>query len=144
MKILSLSDVLTTTIYSVSIRDHYSDVDMAIGCGDLPYYYLEFIVSMLDIPTFFVRGNHDKVMEYGEAGPRAAPHGVVDLHRKIAVCENFILAGIEGSLRYRPGPYQYTQSEMWSFVFLMVPTLLKRFPIRRILWRLFKTLICLL
>lgn len=97
---------------------------MVIGCGDLPYYYLEFIVSMLDVPTFFVRGNHAKVMEYGEAGPRTAPHGAVDLHRKIVVCENLILAGIQGSLRYRTGPYQYTQSEMWSFVLLMVPALL--------------------
>ncbi len=124
MKILSLSDVLTTTIYNVSIRERYGDIDMVIGCGDLPYYYLEFIVSMLDVPTFFVRGNHDKVMEYGEAGPRASPHGAVNLHRKITVCENLILAGIEGSLRYRIGPYQYTQGEMWNFVLLMVPALL--------------------
>jgi Icc-related predicted phosphoesterase len=34
------------------------------------------------------------------------------------------IAGIEGSVRYNLGPYQYTQEEMWSHVFHLVPQLL--------------------
>jgi Icc-related predicted phosphoesterase len=33
------------------------------------------------------------------------------------------LAGVEGSLRYRPGQFQYDQSEMWGHVFRLVPGL---------------------
>jgi len=30
-----------------------------LSCGDLPPYYLEFLVTVLDVPLFDVRGNHD-------------------------------------------------------------------------------------
>jgi uncharacterized protein len=36
-----------------------------------------------------------------------------------------LLAGFEGSLRYRPGPYQYSQTQMWWFVWKMIPGLLR-------------------
>jgi hypothetical protein len=36
-----------------------------------------------------------------------------------------LLAGVEGSLRYRPGPYQYSQGEMWWNVLTLVPGLLR-------------------
>jgi len=36
-----------------------------------------------------------------------------------------VFAGVEGSLRYRPGPFQYTQREMWWHVFSLVPALLR-------------------
>jgi Icc-related predicted phosphoesterase len=35
-----------------------------------------------------------------------------------------LLAGIEGSLNYNQGRYQYTQTEMWMMIFAMVPRLL--------------------
>jgi len=28
----------------------------------LPYYYIEYVISNLDKPTFFVRGNHAHAM----------------------------------------------------------------------------------
>jgi Icc-related predicted phosphoesterase len=34
-----------------------------------------------------------------------------------------LLAGVEGSIRYRPGKYQYTQSEMWGHVIKLLPGL---------------------
>ena len=34
------------------------------------------------------------------------------------------MAGIEGSLLYNYGPYQYTQAQMWMMVFELVPKLL--------------------
>jgi Icc-related predicted phosphoesterase len=33
------------------------------------------------------------------------------------------MAGVEGSLRYNTGPYQYTQNQMWMHVFRLVPQL---------------------
>jgi uncharacterized protein len=125
MKILALSDVVVDMIYSRTIRVRFKDIEMAIGCGDLPYYYLEYIVSALDIPVFFVRGNHSEVIEYVQAEPRKRPHGAIDLHRKVVYHDGLILAGIEGSLRYKHGPFQYTQEGMWVQVISLIPALIR-------------------
>ncbi len=121
MKILSLSDTIVQTIYSPLLRRKYPDVDLIIACGDLPYYYSEYVSTILDAPLFFVRGNHDKEIEYSVEGERRAPLGGMDLHRRITEYRGLLLAGVEGSLRYHPGLFQYTQSEMWQHVFTMVP-----------------------
>ncbi|MDY6872679.1 MAG: metallophosphoesterase [Chloroflexota bacterium] len=126
MKLLTVSDKEVSLIYSPQIRRRFEDVDLAVSCGDLSYYYLEYIVSSLDIPLYYVRGNHAKAVEYGCAGPREAPWGAVDLHRKVVYDSKsgLLMAGIEGSLRYNKGPHQYTQPEMWSMVLQLVPALL--------------------
>ncbi len=126
MKLLTVSDKEISLIYSAQIRERFNDVDLAISAGDLSYYYLEYIISSLDIPLYFVRGNHARDVEYGVAGPRKAPWGAVDLHRKVIQDPKtgLLLAGIEGSLRYNKGDHQYTQSEMWSMVLSLVPKLI--------------------
>ena len=125
MKLLAVSDVELGFIYNTGIAQRFSDVDLVVSCGDLPYYYLEFIVSMLDKPLYFVRGNHAGTVENGVGGPRTSPWGAIDLHRRVLRAEcGLLLAGVEGSLRYNNGPNQYTQGEMWTMVLQMVPALL--------------------
>lgn len=125
MKILSLSDIVVDLVYSPRIRQRFGGVDLVLGCGDLPYYYLEYVVSTLDKPVYFVRGNHAKVLEYSEGEPRTGPHGACDLHRQAINHRGLLLAGVEGCIRYRPGPFMYTQTQMWMHVFHLVPTLLR-------------------
>jgi uncharacterized protein len=125
IRILTLSDILIPFIYSPQVKTQFCGVDLVIGCGDLPYYYLEYIISSLDVPLFHVRGNHAKEVEYTSGGERREPLGAIDLHRKSINHDGLLLAGIEGSLRYRPGPYQYTQTEMWSYVLGFVPSMLQ-------------------
>jgi Icc-related predicted phosphoesterase len=125
MRILSLSDVPVPYIYSPSVRTRFSGVDLILGCGDLPYYYLEYALTMLNAPLYFVRGNHDKEVEYSVEGVRTGPGGGVDLHRRMIRHGNLLMAGVEGCKKYRPGPYQYTNIEMWLFVFGLAPALLR-------------------
>lgn len=125
MKILSVSDVLVPFIYSSQVRAKFSGVDFVIACGDLPYYYQEFILSMLDVPLFFVRGNHDKLEEHSQVGKRSGPDGGVDMHLRTEECKGILLAGVEGCIRYRLGDFQYSQSEMWRHVWRLIPSLLK-------------------
>jgi hypothetical protein len=126
MKLLTLSDIELPQIYSHKIKDRFGDVELAISCGDLSYYYLEYIISSLDIPLYFVRGNHAKDVEYGCAGPRKAPWGANDLHRRVVrdPKTGLLIAGIEGSLRYNDGDHQYSQAQMWLMVLGLVPALL--------------------
>lgn len=125
MRILTLSDEVIVPIYSPAVRQRFGGVDLIIGCGDLPYYYLEYVVSMLDAPLFFVRGNHASVEEYGAAGPRCEPLGGVDLHGQVVNYNGLLMAGVEGSERYSRGPFQYTQTEMWGHVLRMAPNLIR-------------------
>jgi Icc-related predicted phosphoesterase len=123
MKILAVSDVVIDWIYSPKIRSRLSDTDIAIGCGDLPAYYMEYIISSLDIPLFHVYGNHSIPAQKDENDGFFQP-GAINLHRRMIRKGGFTFAGIEGSLKYRSGPFQYTQFDMWLNVFKLVPSLL--------------------
>lgn len=124
MKVLSLSDIQLQFIYSTQIQKRFSDVDLVIGCGDLSYSYQEYVLTSLNAPLYYVRGNHDKEVEYSPEEKRNGPNGGVDLHRRVVNYKGLLLAGVEGSLRYRIGRYQYTQTEMWNHVFRLLPGLL--------------------
>ena len=123
MKVLALSDKVISFIYSPQVRDRFRDADIIIGCGDLSYFYLEYVMNALNKPLFFIRGNHDRTAEYSANIMRTYPHGGIDLHRRVLNHKGLLLAGVEGSLRYRPGHFQYSQSEMWWHVLALVPTL---------------------
>jgi Icc-related predicted phosphoesterase len=125
MKLLALSDTEIGFLYSPLVRDRFSDVDIVISCGDLPYFYLEFIVSMLNVPMFFVHGNHANQVEFGSTGIRTSPWGAVNLDQRVIEDETgLILVGLEGSLQYNQGPHQYTQRQYWQKVFSLVPRLM--------------------
>lgn len=124
IKVLSISDRISELVYSPAIRERFADVDLVLSCGDLPYYYVEFVVSALMKPVFFVRGNHANLMEESDTGQRSAPAGAMDLHRQALAYNGILLAGVEGSVRYKPGPFQYSQAQMWQYVLLMAPRLL--------------------
>ncbi|NLB71468.1 MAG: hypothetical protein GX797_05635 [Chloroflexi bacterium] len=126
MIILGLSDLEEAVVYSPNIKERFSQIDLVISCGDLAAGYLEYVISMLDIPLYFVQGNHVYPVEMPDGEIRSAPDGGVNLHRNVVYDRenDLILAGIEGSLRYNFGPYQYTQQRMWNMVYRLVPRLL--------------------
>lgn len=124
MKVLSLSDKVLDTIYNPSVKQRFGDIDLVLGCGDLPYYYLEYLVDTLRVPVFYVRGNHAVPVQFSEHGDRNHPWGAVDLDGNVVHHNGMLIAGFEGSVRYRQGPYMYTQGEMWWRVFAKLPRLL--------------------
>ncbi|MFQ5435416.1 MAG: metallophosphoesterase [Anaerolineae bacterium] len=126
MRILAVSDQVLDQLYSPNVKEHYPDIDLIIGCGDLPFYYLEFLISALDVPLVYVRGNHDQGPQYTADG-RVLNHvpGGRDLHTQTVHIDGLLLAGLEGSMRYRSGaPFMYTENEMRQQVARLVPRLL--------------------
>lgn len=123
VKALVISDKVIDFIYSAASRQRFADVDVVLSCGDLPYYYLEYLVSVLDKPLFYVRGNHANSVEHGPNGPRTRPWGAVDLDRRVINFNGVLMAGFEGSMRYNRGPHQYTDDEMHGRVAQIVPRL---------------------
>lgn len=125
MKLLSVSDKKYHLIHSPEVRNRFPDADLVIACGDLPYYYLEYISETLNIPLFFVRGNHNHLEEFHRGGIRRFPRGCFDLHRRVRHWKGILMAGVEGSLQYNNrADFQYTQNEMWWNVFSIIPELL--------------------
>jgi len=110
IKILAVSDQVVERIYSLAANEHFKDVNLILGCGDLPYNYLEYLVSMLNVPMLYVPGNHDP--EYNLDNSLSYAEGGSNLDLKTASVKGLLLAGLGGSIRYRPdGVNQYTQSQ---------------------------------
>lgn len=117
VKLLCVSDTVMPQMESATnLRRRYSDVDLVVSCGDMPSVYLEFITSILNVPLFYVRGNHDERYD-------KEPPGGVDLHSRIVDYKGLTFAGLEGSIRYNNGPIQYTEFDMMRMVLRMAPKL---------------------
>lgn len=108
MRVLAISDVIVEPLYSSAVRDIARDIDFVVSCGDLPSAYLEYIVSMLDCPLYYVMGNHG-----ARGGQREFPEGCINLDGRVINHDGLLLAGLEGSIRYNDAPrYQYSENEM--------------------------------
>jgi predicted phosphodiesterase len=114
LKILAISDMVVDRLYSAQVAERFRDIEMILSCGDLPYEYLEFLVTSMNVPLMYVPGNHDPA--YDEQIPTARAHGCDCLDGKVKLVKGLNIAGMGGSIRYRPGtPNQYTQSHIATF-----------------------------
>jgi Icc-related predicted phosphoesterase len=110
VKLLCISDTVVSQMENAAhLRRRYNDVDLLVSCGDMPSAYLEFITSVLGVPLFYVRGNHDTEYE-------TEPPGGENLHNRLIRFRGLTFFGIEGSPRYNNSPIQYTDGEMMRFV----------------------------
>ena len=126
MKILAVSDEVLDILYSPAVGQRYKGIDLLIGCGDLPFYYMDFLTSALDAPMIYVLGNHDGGRQYtSEGGQLTGVRGGINIHGMCVSRCGMLIAGLEGSMRYRPNaPLMYTESEMRWEVARLIPRLL--------------------
>jgi len=134
MKILCVSDQIDPLIYTNSIKQRYADVDIILSAGDLPMDYLDFIVSTLNKPMFFVFGNHH-TKEYTwyktgssspfETGDENEIHssGATYADEKVRFEEGIIVAGLGGCMRYNRGENQFTDFQMKMKILKLLPGL---------------------
>lgn len=120
MKILAVSDQVIDRLYSTTVKQAYPDVEMVIGCGDLPYAYLEFLLSVLNVPMLYVPGNHDPLYKPNVEGFYVG--GAINLDREVMCSKGLLFAGLGGSVFYPPGSAnQYSQSSMFTRVYQLLP-----------------------
>ena len=152
MKILCLSDYVDPLIYNQNIREVFGDVDLVLCAGDLPLDYQDFVVTMLNKPTYFIFGNHNlKDFHYYHKSARTNPenlqaqlsqstfgHGGTYAGFKVFrdQCLSFtdpvtkkktplLIAGVSGSLEYNKGLNQYSEKQMKMHLLGMLPALIK-------------------
>ena len=119
MKILAVSDQVIDRLYSTTVKEAYPDIEMVIGCGDLPYTYLEFLTTIFNVPMFYVPGNHDPAYKADES---SSAQGGLNLDGQVTQAKELLIAGLGGSIRYPPGgPNQYSQQEMFLRVYRLLP-----------------------
>jgi Icc-related predicted phosphoesterase len=123
VRILAVSDVVVDRLYSAQLAEYFHGVELILGCGDLPYEYLEFLVTALKAPLFYVPGNHDP--QFDERNPAARAEGCDNLDQHVAQVKGLNLAGLGGSIRYKPdATNQYSQTEMYWRTAQLLPGLL--------------------
>jgi Icc-related predicted phosphoesterase len=129
VKILAVSDEVVDRLYNTRILQNFRDIELILGCGDLPYEYLEFLVTVLNVPLLYIPGNHDP--QYREDNSATRAEGCVNLDRHLVQVKGLSLAGLGGSIRYTPGhPNQYSQPEMYGRVISILP---------EVIWNRFRT-----
>jgi len=132
-RILAVADEVDEGIYGdklVQLRP-----DLVLSCGDLPFDYLEYIVSRVNVPLLYVPGNHDPDLRPADDAwsplrveqPARGPEGCVNIDGLVAEAAGLRVAGLGGSNRYRPGPNQYTPAQMrWRTLRIEVQARLRR------------------
>lgn len=126
-RVLAIADEVDPYLYSAQLAELRPDV--VVACGDLPFDYLEYVVTIANVPLLYVPGNHDpdlsrraqrieaedfvrplsvKPWDYEPPGPK----GCTSIDGRITDAAGLRIAGLGGSMRYGVGPNQYTESQM--------------------------------
>lgn len=103
VRVLAVADEVVLSIFDSGVRK--LGPDLVVAAGDLPWDYLEFLSSCLDVPVVFVPGNHDPEV----VPPR--PRGATNIDGAVIEVAGLRIAGLGGCVRYNDGPNQYTQRQ---------------------------------
>lgn len=123
MTILAISDVESTYLSISKLKERFPSAKMIISCGDLPFDYLDHLADHLNVPLYYVMGNHQTYL-LSDPGKKSTPTGGINIsNRTLQSNVGLLLAGFQGSIRYNYGPNQFTQMDMWLQVLQMIPHL---------------------
>src|SRR5262249_17065417 len=122
-RILAIADEVAEVLYGDALQRLRPDV--VLSCGDLPFEYLENLVTRAGVPLIYVLGNHDPdprrsaepigawpARGYALSDPIPRPQGCDSAEGRLLKAAGVHIAGLGGPLRYKEGPNQYTQGEM--------------------------------
>lgn len=106
MRILVIADEESKYLWDYFDKSKLEGIDLIISCGDLDPRYLSFLVTFTTVPVLYIHGNHDGKYE------EMPPDGCICIEDKIYVHKGVRILGLGGSMRYKPGPHQYTERQM--------------------------------
>ena len=110
MKILAVSDRKDPGLWDYYSKDKTKGVELILSCGDLSNNYLEFLVTMVNRPLVYVRGNHD------ESARETPPEGCDCLEDEVLIIKGLRIAGLGGSMKYKKSEEMYTETQMCKWV----------------------------
>lgn len=122
VRVLAVADEVSNLAYQGGFAD--MKPDLIVACGDLPFDYLEYLVTTISKPLVYVPGNHDPDVKPSRQASTTinflaysqlespGPEGCTSVDGRIIDVAGLRVAGLGGSHRYREGPNQYTQKQM--------------------------------
>ena len=124
MRILAVADAVSPVVYSERFPQNLEPIDLVLSAGDMPGHVLEFMATKLKVPPVFVLGNHGNGYVRDRSGDELSlPGGCINAHRRVVEVAGLLIAGVEGSARYRPGDQQYSEFEMSLHCWSLAPRL---------------------
>lgn len=106
MRILAISDQESPYLWDYFEKEKLDGIDLILSCGDLKPQYLSFLATFFHGEVLYVHGNHDDRYEV------TPPEGCICIEDQIYEYMGVRILGLGGSMRYKPGPHQYSQKEM--------------------------------
>ena len=106
MKILAIADEECAALWDHYVPGRLKDYDLILSSGDLKASYLSFLVTMARCPVPYVHGNHDTTYD------TRPPEGCDCIDDQLVVYKGLRILGLGGCRKYRPGNFQYTESQM--------------------------------
>ncbi|MCR5592770.1 MAG: metallophosphoesterase [Saccharofermentans sp.] len=106
MRILAVADIEDRRLYDFFTKDRVKGVDLIVSCGDLKADYLDFLMTMVNVPMMYVRGNHDDILN------EEPPLGGICLEDNIVNFNGVNFLGLGGSMKYHNGLNMFTEHEM--------------------------------
>ena len=138
-RVLVVADEVAPVLYTGRLLELRPD--LVLSAGDLPFDYLEYLVTMTNAPLLYVPGNDDPNLDprgrtaplgelpnpffLGDLEDPPGPRGCINVDLDVVEAAGVRVAGLGGSIRYSDGPNQYTEREMAARA-------------RRLRWRAFK------
>lgn len=123
MKLLLIADTEERSLWDDWSKERkalLSDVGLILSAGDLDADYLEFLVTMLNVPLVYVRGNHDSGYDV------KPPEGCICADGRLIEVEGIRILGLGGSMRYKDeAGDMYTEEEMRRRLTRMRSTIFK-------------------
>ena len=118
MKIMVIADVEEASLWDYYSPKKTEGVELILSCGDLRADYLEFLITMVNVPLLYVRGNHDGHYD------THAPEGCIDIDDQVYNYHGLRILGLGGSYRYKQSKDMYTEAEMEKRIRKLSGTLL--------------------
>lgn len=132
MRILALADRRDPTLSAGRLAE--MSPDLVVACGDLPFAYLENVVTVANKPLLYVPGAADpelpaapRIWQGWGAGstqpvgvpdfeavwePGPGPQGCTNVDLKVLEAAGLRVAGLGGTLHAEPGPNRYPLAAM--------------------------------
>ncbi|MCQ2467508.1 MAG: metallophosphoesterase [Clostridia bacterium] len=107
MKVLVIADVEERLLYDFFKKERVEGVELIISCGDLKPGYLDFLMTMVNVPMLYVLGNHDDELS------KTPPAGGFSLENRVIKYKGYRIAGLGGSIKYNTRHINmYTERQM--------------------------------
>ncbi|MCJ7549213.1 MAG: hypothetical protein MUQ30_05995 [Anaerolineae bacterium] len=124
----------TASLYHSNLNQLTGPIDVLIGCGDLPYGCMDFIVTQPHVEhALCVHGNHDRPQSLPSGRRTDRPLGWINVDRRVIYLKklDLLVAGLQGSTHYSAGDgCQYTEREMAYRALTVIPQLLPNRALR--------------